>query len=95
MGSLKIGHRLGLALMSLTLATVAIIVLVNFHTQKNIISVAEQRELRAYSRQLEASLDGEARRALSLADQVAGVPEAQAAFSVKDRKRLEALFAEL
>ena len=92
MGSLKIGHRLGIALMALTLATVAIIVVVNHNTQKNMIAVAEHRELRAYSRQLSASLDGEARRALSLADQVASLPDAQAAFAGKDRDRLAAMF---
>ena len=90
--SLKIGMRLGLAFALIAIATAGIIVTVNLNTQTDMVSGAEQRELRAYARQLTSSLDAEARRALSLADHVAGIPAAQAAFGAQDRETLAAMF---
>jgi len=90
--SLKIGTRLVAALVILALATVAVLVFVNNTIQRNMVSGAEQRELRAYYHQLTTSLDAESQRALSLADTIASIPEAQAAFAAQDRERLSALF---
>ena len=90
--SVKIGVRLGAALTFIALVTAGIIVLVNYTIQKEMMIEAEQRELRAYSHQLSASLEEEARRALSLADQVASIPDVQSAFAAQDRERLAEMF---
>jgi len=90
--SIKIGTRLGAALTFIAFMTASIIVFVNYTTQKNMMAGAQHRELRAYSHKLFASLEDEARRALSLADHVAGVPDVQSAFASQDRERLAEMF---
>ena len=91
--SIKIGARITSALLFIALATTIIIVAVNQNIEQDIVSGAEERELKAYFQQLGASLDAESERALSLADIVAGMPDAQAAFAARDRDRLTAIFA--
>ena len=90
--STKIGTRLVASLVFTALATLGVIVFVNHGVQKDMVAEAEQRELHAFYRQLATSLEAEARRALSMADHVAGIPDAQAAFQARDRERLAALF---
>lgn len=91
--SFKIGVRLGAALTAVALLTTIALVVVQQRSEEKIIAGAELRELRAYQRQLTNALEAEAGRALALADQVAMIPDVQAAFAAGDRERLAALFA--
>jgi len=90
--SLKIGTRLGSAMVFIAVATALVISLINLKIENDIVFGAEQRELRANFQQLESALGMEADRALSMADFAASIPAAQQAMGNDDREALATIF---
>ncbi|WP_169570324.1 methyl-accepting chemotaxis protein [Sneathiella limimaris] len=92
LSSLKISLKILLSMVLIALLTSVILSIVSRNTTQSIIQQAEERELQAYRKQLNAMLEKQAFMAVSMATQIAGLPSVQKAMAEQNRSLLADLF---
>ncbi len=90
---LKITQRLAVTTTSMLAIVLGLAFYASFSYTKEMLEKVEQKNAEKMANHVLSTINSEGRRAQSMADLVASIPDVQTAFANQDRERLTALFA--